>query len=167
MNQLPLLDIHFDNLDIPCSTQASFRNRRRTPHCDCRQANEAFFGVTLSSTSSSVNQADAFTLVPTELAHDDKSICKHCRYYVVMQEERDLRHAKANLINSLRAAKKNEAAFAVVGTHVETGEVITFPTAKAAYLAGHGAVNAAIRQGRVLRGIRWQLANKDKLKTTR
>lgn len=142
---------------IFAKTEADPSDRRRPtriPHCDCKQANELYFGFKLVG---SKEEGAPYTMVPATATNDGR--CAHCGHTCLMQPEADLTHARANYENHLRLqAKRAESkAFAVKGRNVSTGEEIEFPTAKAAYQAGYGAVGAALRmRNGKLRDWRWE-----------
>lgn len=138
------VDPRFDGLNIIASEDRPRRSRLE-PHCDCRRANEIFFGVTIRSAG------DVFTMVPVEATRD--GFCKHCGYVAPLRSREDLAHAIANRKNSTKALQRIKP---VIGTNIYTGEQVEFPTAKDATNAGFGSVAQAIRRGTPLHGWKWE-----------
>jgi len=128
-------------------------------HCDCRLANEAYFGGVI--TNHRFDPEWSYTMVPVKAV---EGACPHCGYIVALLPPQDYTQANHMRKMSAKARQKTEAdkasgKWAVVGTNLSTGEKKVFESAKAAYEAGFGAVLSSMKKGTPLHGWLWTKAS--------
>lgn len=152
MNSLTLLDPDFDSLNI-ADSQTGHPARKPTPHCDCYEANVAFFGPIQKAAD---NDEDAtYQMVPVKA--EANGSCPHCGYLTcLLPEQEHARQLDNRKLFASRAKAVEAGKYKVVGKHIESGEVVEFPSAKHAYLAGFGSVQWALKHNRPLKGYEWK-----------
>lgn len=136
----------FDDLNVAVNEYAAATLAKRIPHCDCHQSNEAFLGIKIIS---SPDHTAAYSMVPVEVTSDGFS-CVYCGYHTSLQAPLSKEELLAHRAKFVREPKGF-----VVGRNIETGEEVTFKTAKEAAAAGYGVVSRAIKKGKPLQGWLW------------